>query len=93
MTKQIVAAVAAGLAVLSGTALAQTAKPMAHKTAHKAMAKKTAAAKGVYVCRECREYFSAAQAKKMNYKDSMGHALTKTAKAPAGFTDGAKSSM
>jgi hypothetical protein len=49
--------------------------------------------KSVYVCKKCKEYFSAADAKKMNFKDSMGHKLAKMSKAPAGFKDGSKMGM
>ena len=89
MTKQLTAALAAGLALVSASAgIAQTSKPMAHKT----MGKMTAA-KTVYVCKDCKEYFSPTAAKKMGYKDGMGHKLTQMSKVPAGFMDGAKSKM
>ena len=39
----------------------------------------------VYVCKECKVYTSAAKAKKMGYKDGMGHKLVKMDKAPAGY--------
>ncbi len=99
MTKQFTATVAAALTVLSASAgLAQTAKPMMHKPMKHAAMKPLGhsslmAAKTVYVCKDCKEYWPAAEAKKMGYKDSMGHKLTKMSKAPAGFMDGTKSSM
>ena len=101
MTKQFTASVAAALTVLSASAgLAQTStmmhKPMMHKPmkhAAKPMGHSMMAAKTVYVCKDCKEYWPAAEAKKMGYKDSMGHKLTKMSKAPAGFLDGTKSSM
>ena len=46
--------------------------------------------KTVYVCTECKEYFSPRAARKMGYKDSMGHKLVKKHGIPAGFTNGAK---
>ena len=97
MNKKMIA-VAAALTVLSASAgLAQTAKPTMHKPMKHAMAKPMGhsmmAAKTVYVCKDCKEYWPAAEAKKMGYKDSMGHKLTKMSKAPAGFLDGTKSSM
>jgi hypothetical protein len=49
--------------------------------------------KSVYVCKKCKEYFPADAAKKMSYKDGMGHKLVKMAKAPAGFKDGSKMAM
>ncbi len=87
MTKICTAAALAALALLS--AMPPAAAAPAPKKGHSA---KTAA-RTVYVCTECREYFSADAAKKMSYKDGMGHPLTKTAKAPAGFMDGSKSKM
>lgn len=43
-------------------------------------------AKGpVYVCKECKMGFSAAEAKKMKYKDGMGHKMAKMTKMPAGY--------
>ena len=99
MTKQFTAAVAAALTVLSASAgLAQTAaKPTMHKpmkhSAMKPMGHSMMAAKTVYVCKDCKEYWPAAEAKKMGYKDSMGHKLTKMSKAPAGFLDGTTATM
>ena len=92
MTKQIVAALAAGLTLVSVSAGMAQQKPMSHSVMHKPMGKMTAA-KTVYVCKQCKEYFSPMSAKKMGYKDSMGHTLTKMSKAPAGFADGAKATM
>ncbi len=102
MTKQIVAAVAAGLTLFSASAgFAQTStmdhskmshSTMSHSMMHKPM-HKMMAAKSVYVCKECKASFSAADAKKMGYKDSMGHKLTKMSKTPAGFSDGSKMKM
>ena len=51
------------------------------------------APKSVYVCKACKEYFPADAAKKMKYKDGMGHKLVKMDKAPAGFMDGSKMKM
>jgi len=89
MTKQIVAALAAGLTLFSASAgMAQTNKPAMHKPMGKTTASKT-----VYVCKDCKAYYSAAQAKKMGYKDGMGHKLSQMSKAPAGFSDGSKMKM
>lgn len=89
MTKQIMAAVATGITLFSASAgMAQTNKPAMHKP----MGKMTAA-KTVYVCKECKEYFSPMSAKKMGYKDGMGHKLAKMSKAPASFSDGSKMKM
>ncbi len=91
MTKQIVAALAAGITLLSASAGMAQQKPAMHPMAHKPAAK--TAAKSVYVCKDCKQYFSPMSAKKMGYKDSMGHTLTKVSKAPAGFSDGSKMKM
>ncbi len=108
MNKQI-AAVTAALTVLSASAgIAQMSKPMMHKPMpkmskpmmHKPMPKmskpmmhKPMMAKGVYVCKMCKAYYTPMQAKKMGYKDSMGHKLTKMSKTPAGYMDGSKMKM
>jgi len=81
-------AAGAATALLAGVPLTAQATPkmMSHgKMSHKTMAGKT-----VYACTMCKEYYTPAQAKKMSYKDPMGHTLTKMSKAPAGFTDGSK---
>lgn len=88
MTKQIVAAVAAGITLFSASAGMAQQKPAMHKPAAKMTAAKT-----VYVCKDCKAYYSPMSAKKMGYKDSMGHKLTKMSKAPAGFMDGSKMKM
>jgi hypothetical protein len=88
MTKQIVAALAAGLTLVSASAGMAQQKPAMHKPAAKMTAAKT-----VYVCKDCKAYYSPMQAKKMGYKDGMGHKLTKMSKAPAGFSDGSKMKM
>lgn len=88
MTKQIVAALAAGITLFSASGGMAQQKPTMHKSAAKMTAAKT-----VYVCKACKEYFSPMQAKKMGYKDGMGHKLAKMTKAPAGFTDGSKATM
>lgn len=45
---------------------------------------------GVYVCKACKSYMSPAMAKKMGYKDAMGHKMMMMSKAPAGYKDGDK---
>lgn len=91
MFKQIMPALA--LVALTATAsFAQTA-PM-HKPMMKPMAgKKAMAAKSVYVCKDCKETFTPMQAKKMGYKDPMGHTLTKMNQAPAGYKPGGMGKM
>jgi len=51
------------------------------------------AAHTVYVCKDCKAFYSPAMAKKMGYKDGMGHMLVKQAKTPAGYMDGSKMKM
>lgn len=83
-----VAAISLALAaVLSAPLPAHAAMKSMHS---KPMHGKMMASKGIYVCTKCREYYSAAAAKKMHYKDGMGHKLTKVSKAPAGYANGAK---
>ncbi len=82
MFKQIIPILALGLALTAGANSTQAA-PM-----HKPMAHTRMAAKTVYVCKACKETFTPMQAKKLGYKDPMGHTLTKMSKAPAGYTPG-----
>ena len=46
--------------------------------------------KDVFVCKECKTYYSAATAKKMKNKDSMGHMMQKMKSAPKGYMNGDK---
>jgi len=78
---------AVALAALSAAPVAQAAP--AGKMAHS----KKMAAHTVYVCKDCKAFYSPAMAKKMGYKDGMGHTLVKQAKAPAGYMDGSKMKM
>lgn len=83
---------AAALAALSAAPVAQAAP--AGKMAHSNMAhSKKMAAHTVYVCKDCKAFYSPATAKKMGYKDGMGHKLVKEAKTPAGYMDGSKMKM
>jgi len=41
------------------------------------------AGKTVYACKECKMYYSAADARKMGMKDPMGHKLTRMSRASA----------
>jgi cytochrome c553 len=54
---------------------------------------KKMAAKTVYVCNTCHAYYTPAMAKKLKYKDDMGHTLVKSAKVPAGYLDASKIKM
>jgi len=80
---------AVALAGLSAAPVALAA-PHSKKMAH---SKKMMAAKTVYVCKDCKAFYSPTMAKKMGYKDSMGHTLVKVSKAPAGYMDGSKMKM
>lgn len=57
------------------------------------MAGKPAMKGPVYTCSECKVYYSPDAAKKMGYKDPMGHKMTKMDKAPAGYTMGSDMKM
>ncbi len=92
MFKQIIPALALGLALTAAGSIAQAA-PMHKPMMKKPMAHKKMAANSVYVCKDCHETFTPMQAKKMGYKDPMGHTLTKMSKAPAGFTPGGTGKM
>jgi len=85
---QITAAAALAVAAVSFAAAPVQAAPAA-KTSH---AMKTAG-QTVYVCKDCKEYYSASSAKQMGYKDGMGHTLTKVSKTPAGYMNGDKVKM
>ena len=78
---------AVALAALSAAPAAQAAP--ASKIAHS----KKMVAHTVYVCKDCKAFYSPVMAKKMGYKDSMGHTLVKQAQAPAGYMDGSKMKM
>lgn len=78
------AAAAAVLALLAAAPL--TAQASAHgKMPHKMTASPT-----VYACKMCKAYYTPTAAKKMGYKDGMGHPLTKMNEAPVGYTDDSK---
>ncbi len=92
MFKQIIPALALGLALTAAGTIAQAApahKPMMKKP----MAGKKMAAKTVYVCKMCKQTYTPMQAKKMGYKDGMGHKLTPMSKAPAGYQPGGMGHM
>ncbi|HEY3412349.1 MAG TPA: hypothetical protein VGM51_04720 [Armatimonadota bacterium] len=44
--------------------------------------------RAVYVCRKCEQAWTPAQARKMGYKDPMGHRLFRVAKLPPGMKMG-----
>ena len=94
MNKRIVALATAALTLASVSASLAADKMMGGKMAPGAMmhkGKPMMGAKmtgGVYVCKMCKAAYSPAQAKKMGYKDSMGHKLVKMSKAPAGYSMG-----
>ncbi len=83
------AALAAAVAAAVSLAAAPIQAAPAAKTGHSMKA----AAQTVYVCKDCKEYYSASSAKKMGYKDGMGHTLTKVSKTPAGYMNGDTAKM
>jgi hypothetical protein len=89
--KMALAFAALALAGLSVAPAAQATPASAMHTG--AMHGKKMAAKTVYVCNDCKAYYSASAAKKMHYKDDMGHTLVKASKAPTGYMDGSKMKM
>ena len=89
MTFTIKSRIAAFLAVVAIGSLSAVQAAPHSKIGHS----KTMAAHTVYVCNDCHAFYSPAMAKKMGYKDSIGHMLVKQSKAPTGFTDGSKMKM
>lgn len=85
----------AGVAALIATSFTLAAPLMSHAAPMKSM--KTmhgqTMAHGVYVCTKCHEYYSPSAAKKMGYKDDMGHHLVKVSKIPVGYMNGATTHM
>jgi hypothetical protein len=80
--------------VLAALALAGfSAAPAVLAAPPSAMHGKKMAAKTVYVCNTCHAYYTPAMAKKLKYKDDMGHTLVKSAKAPAGYINASKMKM
>jgi ribosomal protein L37AE/L43A len=59
-----------------------------HMMSHSKMA--MGKSSGVYVCKMCKAYYTPMEAKKMGYKDGMGHMMTKMSKAPSGYMNGSK---
>ncbi len=86
--KMLVRTLMVALAIGAGPA-ALTPTPVLAKS-HKMASNTAASRKTVYVCTECKTYFPTAVARKLHYKDSMGHKLVKKHGIPAGFTNGAK---
>ena len=70
--------------------LAQNKPAGDHSAKKMADGKKDTRASNVYVCKACKTYFPSAAAKKMGYKDPMGHKLVHANKAPVGYKDGSK---
>ncbi len=83
--------VAAALSVLAtaGSPMVKADNSMM-STPKMAMSHKMAMHKTVYVCTTCKAYYSPTAAKKMGYKDAMGHKLTKMSSVPSGYSDGSK---
>lgn len=80
--------------VFAAVALAAlSAAPATFAAPAQAMQGKKMVAHTVYVCKDCKAFYSPTMAKKMGYKDNMGHTLVKEAKTPAGYMDGSKTKM
>ena len=89
MTRLIYLGTSFALAAVALTGLSPTVVAQPMKAAAPMHGKKMAV-KTVYVCMDCKAYYSPMTAKKMGFKDSMGHALVKKSSVPAGFMDGGK---
>jgi len=63
--------------------------PLAHSQAPK----KAAKTRTVYVCKACKMYYAPSVAKKMSYKDPMGHKLVKMSSRPSGYKMGSMDKM
>ena len=80
--KLTVAAIAA-LCVVSSSGAVLAQDKMGDKKM--GMQKGKMMSQGVYVCKMCKGYYSAADAKKIKMMDPMGHKLVMMKKAPAGY--------
>ena len=92
MTRLLKPGIALTLSALAFASLS-TAPAALAAPAHALHARKMAAAKTVYVCKDCHAYYSPAMAKKLHYKDDMGHTLVKSAQIPVGYLDADKMKM
>lgn len=92
-TPSIKPRLALALAAISLASLSAVPVALAAPSAKMAHSKKMMAAKTVYVCKDCKAFYSPTTAKKMGYKDGMGHTLVKVSKAPTGYMDGSKMKM
>ena len=88
-TKSGIALALTAIAVIGLSAAPVVQAAPASKIAHA----KKATAHTVYVCKDCKAFYSSSMAKKMGYKDGMGHTLVKVSKAPTGYMDGSKMKM
>ncbi|MCW3060366.1 MAG: hypothetical protein JWQ02_2187 [Capsulimonas sp.] len=82
-------ALAFAAAALVGIAAAPVAAASSPKTGHHKMP----AAHTIYLCKDYKVFFTPSVAKKMGYKDKMGHPLVKASKTPAGYMDASKMKM
>lgn len=71
------------LAMLPGTAAMA-----AHRHYGYSMMSSHHHSRGVYVCKMCKSYYSRSSARKMGYKDGMGHKLTYMRMRPHGYAMG-----
>ena len=93
MTRLIKPQMAFAFLALAALSAAPTVMAAPANAMHGTMHGKKMAAKTVYVCKDCKAYYSPSAAQKMHYKDDMGHTLVKAGKAPAGYMDGSKMKM
>ncbi len=81
--KMTAAAAIAALCVMSSSTAVLAQNKIGDKKM--GMQKGKMMSQGVYVCKMCKGYYSAADARKMKMKDPMGHKLVMMKKAPAGY--------
>lgn len=81
------------LAIAAAAFAGLSTAPAVQAAPASAMHGKKTAAKTVYVCTDCKAYYTPAMAKKMGFKDGMGHMLVKKSRVPVGFMDGSKMKM
>ena len=89
-TRVTLAAFAATIALAAATLAAVPASAQPKMGEGKMMGKKPAMGgkmmgQSVYVCKMCKTYYSAADARKMKMMDPMGHKLVMMKKAPVGY--------
>jgi len=92
MTRSIKTQLTYAFALVAMAGLSSMPIAMAAPSVKAAHGKK-APSHAAYVCKACKAFCTPLAAKKMGYKDGMGHPLTRVKKTPAGYMDGSKMKM